>query len=44
LEGYAIAAKVVRTGRQIYMKMTLKNQELLEAVLERIRTLKGVMT
>lgn len=36
---YAIAAKVVRTGRQILIKMTHKNQELLEAILERIRTL-----
>ena len=34
---YAIAAKVVRTGRQILIKMTHKNQELLEAILERLR-------
>jgi len=37
---YAIAAKVVRTSRQVFIKMTHKNQELLEAILERIRTLK----
>jgi len=36
---YAIAAKVVRTGRQILIKMTRKNHELLEAILARIRTL-----
>ena len=41
---YAIAAKVVRTGRQICIKMMHKNQELLEAILERIRTLKEMMT
>ena len=34
---YAIAAKVVRTGRQIFIKMKRKHQELLEAVLDRIR-------
>jgi len=39
---YAIAAKVVRTNRQIFIKMTHKNQELLEAILERIRTLKYI--
>jgi len=31
---YAIAAKVVRADRQIYIKITCRNQELLEAVLE----------
>lgn len=36
---YAMAAKVVRTGRQTFIKMTHKNRELLEAILERIRTL-----
>jgi len=36
---YAMAAKVVRTGRQIFIKMTRENHQLLEAVLERIRTL-----
>jgi len=36
---YAIAAKVIRTGRQIHIKMTHKNHELLEALLARIRTL-----
>ena len=36
---YAMAAKVVRTGRQIFIKMTDKNHQLLKAVLERIRTL-----
>lgn len=35
----AIAAKVVRTGRQILIKMTRKNHGLLEAILARIRIL-----
>jgi hypothetical protein len=39
---YAIAAKVVRTGRQVFIKMTRKNYELLEAILERIRTLESI--
>ena len=34
---YAIAAKVVRTGRQLFIKMKAKHQALLEAVLARIR-------
>ncbi|MCK5727173.1 MAG: transposase, partial [Thiotrichaceae bacterium] len=36
---YAMAAKVVRTGRQVFIKMTDKNHQRLKAVLERIRTL-----
>ncbi len=36
---YFMPAKVVRTSRQILIKMTRKNQQLLEAILERIRTL-----
>ena len=36
---YAIAAKVVRTERQVFIKMTQKNQKILEAILKRIRTL-----
>ena len=39
---YAIAAKVVRTGRQIFIKMKEKHQELLEAVLARIRLIEPV--
>lgn len=40
---YAIAAKVVRTGRQIFIKMKRKHQELLEAVLARIRLIEPVV-
>ena len=36
---YFMPAKVVRTSRQILIKMTRKNQQLLEAILERIRTI-----
>lgn len=36
---YTMAAKVVKTGRQVFIKMTRKNKELLEAILERIRSL-----
>jgi hypothetical protein len=39
---YAIAAKVVRTGRNIFIKMKRKHQELLEAVLARIRQIEPV--
>jgi len=41
---YAMAAKVVRTSRQVFIKMSHKNQELLEAILERIRTLNTMTT
>lgn len=34
---YAIAAKVVKTGRQLYIKMKAKHCALLESVLSRIR-------
>jgi len=34
-----MVVKIVKTGRQLFIKMTRKNQELLEAILERIRTL-----
>jgi len=39
---YAIAAKVVRTGRQLFIKMKTKHQALLEAVLARIRMIEAV--
>ncbi len=39
---YAIAAKVVRTGRQLFIRMKEKHQELLEAVLARIRLIEAV--
>lgn len=38
----AIAAKIVKTGRQIYIKMKAKHQALLEAILARIRLIEPV--
>ncbi|MCK5191995.1 MAG: transposase, partial [Methylococcales bacterium] len=39
---YAIAAKVVKAGRQIFIKMKEKHRVLLEAVLARIRMIEPV--
>ena len=39
---YAIAAKLVKTGRQIFIKMKEKHHVLLEAVLARIRMIEPV--
>lgn len=39
---YAMAAKIVKTGRQIYIKMKAKYQVLLEAILARIRLIEPV--
>lgn len=36
---YAMAAKVVKTSRQLYVKLQSKNQQLLESVLEALRRL-----
>ena len=39
---YAMAAKVVKTGRQIFIKMKAKHHALLEAILARIRLIEPV--
>ncbi len=39
---YAIAGKVVKTGRQIFIQMKEKHRILLEAVLSRIRMLEPI--
>ena len=40
---YAIAAKVVKTGRQIFIKMKAKHQALLEAILARIKLIQPIV-
>ena len=39
---YAVAAKVIKTGRQIFIKMKAKHQALLEEILARIRLITPV--
>lgn len=39
---YAVAAKVVKTGRQVFIKMKAKHQALLETILARIRMIEPV--
>lgn len=40
---YAIAAKIIRTGRQVFIKMKEKHRGLLEAVLSRIRMIEPIV-
>ncbi len=39
---YAMAAKVIKTGRQVFIKMKEKHQALLEIILTRIRLIEPV--
>ena len=39
---YAMAAKVVKTGRKVFVKLQAKNQQLLELVLKHIGKLEPI--